>query len=157
MALKAVKPNGLCTGFVPEFCDFSRHRPASQRNFLLTPSDISKAQAMARECVWRQTDFPELTYRQWLSKYVDPENGEFLENRQITEANLQRAMDCHGVEAHELDEIAPFELYQREWELNDSSFAKAYKYLRHLDLSNINSAVGEQLGNLDFIHEHEMH
>ena len=66
-------------------------------------------------------------------------------------------MDCHGVEAHELDEIAPFELYQREWELNDSSFAKAYKYLRHLDLSNINSPVGEQLGNLDFIHEHEMH
>ena len=102
-------------------------------------------------------DFPELTYRQWLSKYEDPENREFLENCQITEANLQRAMAWHGVEADELDEIAPFELYQREWELNDSSFAKAYKYLRHLDLSNINSAVGDQLGNLDFIHEHEMH
>jgi hypothetical protein len=101
-------------------------------------------------------DCPEFTYRQWLSKYEDPENRDFLENRQITEANLKRAMGWHGIEADELDDIAPFELYERDWELNDSSFAKAYKYLRHLDLTNINSGVGEKLGNLDFMHEHEM-
>ena len=101
-------------------------------------------------------DCPEFTYRHWLSKYEDPENRDFLENRQITEANLKRAMGWHGIEADELDDIAPFELYERDWELNDSSFAKAYKYLRHLDLTNINSGVGEKLGNLDFMHEHEM-
>ena len=101
-------------------------------------------------------DCPEFTYRQWLSKYEDPENRDFLENRQITEANLKRAMGWHGIEVDELDDIAPFELYERDWELNDSSFAKAYKYLRHLDLTNINSGVGEKLGNLDFMHEHEM-
>ena len=73
-------------------------------------------------------DCPEFTYRQWLSKYEDPENRDFLENRQITEANLKRAMGWHGIEADELDEIAPFELYEREWELNDSSFAM-YRFM----------------------------
>lgn len=101
-------------------------------------------------------DYPELSYRQWLSKYEDPQNRDFLDDRQITEANLQRAMGWHGIEADQLDDIAPYELYEREWELNDSSFAKAYKYLRDLDLTNNNSVAGKKLGNLDFMHEHEM-
>ena len=103
-----------------------------------------------------EIDFPELSYRQWLSKYEDPENENFLAERQITEPNLQRAMGWHGIEANQLDDIAPFELYEREWELNDSSFAKAYKYLRDLDLTNNSSATGQRLGNLDFMHAHEM-
>ncbi|MDC0136824.1 hypothetical protein OAI26_09340 [Sulfitobacter sp.] len=103
------------------------------------------------EIIW-----PELSYRQWLSKYEDPENRDFLDGRQISDANLQRAMGWHGIEADQLDDIAPFELYEREWELNDSSFAKAYKYLRDLDLTNNNSVTGPKLGNLDFMHEHEV-
>lgn len=101
-------------------------------------------------------DHPELSYRQWLSKYEDPENREFLDCRQISEANLKRAMGWHGIEADQLDDIAPYELYEREWELNDSSSAKAYHYLRDLDLTNKNSATGSKLGHLDFMHEHEM-
>lgn len=101
-------------------------------------------------------DYPELSYRQWLSKYEDPQNRDFLDDRQISDANLQLAMGWHGIEADQLDDIAPFELYERKWELNDSSFAKAYKYLRDLDLTNGNSVTGPRLGNLDFIHAHEM-
>ena len=101
-------------------------------------------------------DCPELSYRQWLSKYENPENINFLAERQITEANLQRAMGWHGIEADQLDDVAPFELYEREWELNDSSFAKAYKYLRDLDLTNNSLVTGPRLGKLDFMHEHEM-
>ena len=100
--------------------------------------------------------YPELSYRQWLSKYEDPDNRNFLAERQITEANLQRAMTWHGIEEDQLDDVAPFEMYEREWELNDSPFAKAYRYLRDLDLTNNNSVTGQRLGSLDFMHEHEM-
>ena len=103
-----------------------------------------------------EIDCPELSYRQWLSKYEVPDNKSFLDERQTTEENLRRVMTWHGIDEDQLGDVAPFEMYEREWELNDSSFAKAYKYLRDLDLTNNNSATGQRLGNLDFMHAHEM-
>lgn len=103
-----------------------------------------------------ELDYPELSYRQWLSKYEDHDNKNFLDERQITEENLQRVMTWHGIDEDQLDDVAPFEMYEREWELNDSSFAKAYRYLWDLDLTNNNSVTGQRLGHLDFMHEHEM-
>ena len=51
----------------------------------------------------------------------------------------------------------PLELYHREWELTASPFAKAHFYLRDLDLFAENPVGGELLGDLEIIHQDQMH
>ena len=97
---------------------------------------------------------PELTYREWLETYVQPLE---FSGQEISKKSFEKLMIRYDVEADDLDEIVPFELYHREWELTDSPFAKAHFYLRDLDLFKENADGGELLGDLEIIHQDQMH
>jgi hypothetical protein len=100
---------------------------------------------------------PDLTFRQWLEKYEYPLNFELQGDEGINKESFEKLMSWHDVETDQLDEIAPFELYHRKWELTDSPFARANLYLRDLDLFNDSASNGELLGDLEFIDQHRMH
>ena len=97
---------------------------------------------------------PELTFREWLETYVHP--LEFA-GQEISNESLNKLMIWYDVETDNLDAIMPSELYHREWELTASPFAKAYFYLRDLDLFEKRTIGGELLGDLEIIHQHQMH
>ena len=100
---------------------------------------------------------PDLTFRQWLEKYEYPLNFGLQGDEDINKESFEKLMSWHDVETDQLDEIAPFELYHRKWELTDSPFARANLYLRDLDLFNDSASNGELLGDLEFINKHQMH
>ena len=100
---------------------------------------------------------PDLTFRQWLEKYEYPLNFGHQGGEGINKDSFEKLMGWHDVETDQLDEIAPFELYHKKWELTDSPFARAHFYLRDLDLFNDSASNGELLGDLEFIDEHQMH
>ena len=100
---------------------------------------------------------PDLTFRQWLEKYEYPLNFGLQGGEGINKESFEKLMGWHDVETDQLDEIAPFELYHKKWELTDSPFARAHFYLRDLDLFNDSVSNGELLGDLEFIDEHQMH
>ena len=100
---------------------------------------------------------PDLTFRQWLEKYEYPLNFGHQSGEGFNKDSFEKLMGWHDVETDQLDEIAPFELYHKKWELTDSPFARAHFYLRDLDLFNDSASNGELLGDLEFIDEHQMH
>ena len=102
-------------------------------------------------------ELPDLTYRQWLEKYEYPLNFALQDDKKMSKESLDKLMGWYGVEEDHLDEIAPFEHYHRQWEVTDSPFAEAHFLLRDLDLFAENASKGELLGDLEFIHEHQMH
>lgn len=100
---------------------------------------------------------PDLTFRQWLEKYEYPLSFGHQGGEGFNKDSFEKLMGWHDVETDQLDEIAPFELYHKKWELTDSPFAKAHLSLRDLDLFNNSASNGELLGDLEFIDEHQMH
>ena len=100
---------------------------------------------------------PDLTFRQWLEKYEYPLNFGLQGGEGINKESFEKLMGWHDVETDQLDEIAPFELYHKKWELTASPFARAHLYLRDLDLFNDSANNGKLLGDLEFIDEHQMH
>jgi hypothetical protein len=92
---------------------------------------------------------PNLTYREWLETYIHPLN---FGGKEITKDSFLKLMTWYEVEEDNLAEIAPYQLFHREWEVTDSPFAKAYSYLNDLPLFKDNGCDGELLGDLEFIH-----
>lgn len=101
-------------------------------------------------------EVPDLTYLQWLSTYENPKNIDYSINTKISEEDLMFLMGYYDLDNDQLNQIAPADLYQHKWELNHSPFAKAYYYLRDLDLFNERLSDGELIGDLEFIHQHQM-
>ena len=62
---------------------------------------------------------PDLTFRQWLEKYEYPLNFGHQGGEGFNKDSFEKLMGWHDVETDQLDEIAPFELYHKKWELTD--------------------------------------
>ena len=97
--------------------------------------------------------FPELTYREWLSKY---EGFELPKGKLINSNDLKRLWEDYGMEPNELDLVAAMEYYHDQWELNDSPFALAYDYLSSIDLFGKDDDEGLKMGDLEFMYSHDI-
>lgn len=91
---------------------------------------------------------PFYTYRDMLSEFW----GEDLyESIKITDEDKARLANEYDLQIDDLDDIAPFELYEEQWrEKNDPSL-EVFSFLDGLDLGPTDEEGEDLIGALDFI------
>lgn len=91
---------------------------------------------------------PDYSYREMLAKYW---GEDFYGDDQLSDEDKARLEEEYGLVINDLDETAPFALYEEEWWENNNPSLKVFSYLEDLDLGPTDEEGDDLLGALDLI------